>query len=342
LNSEASSHQAVDIAPEVLVQLRECKRPMMRQALPGAPLRVRVETSPALRRALPGRLVLAAEAKRAERAWESSPALRESALLGMEAIVAGTHREPEVPELARRGVIDAAVRESLLWQPWPRPVLDAESSEHLRRAAHSGRGMIASNCHIGPFNMGISIYRDEVQRTPHILGGPWMFEPPKPGLWGRRTARWWEGARRGGARMVKTSGGAFATAVALLQAGEVVIITYDMPGSRTTQFLGKPVDMASGTARMAYTTDSLVIPVRIFRKHARTYAEYAPALDARDFDSADDMHDALAAIHGRWILDEPEALQDPRRPGAWEQGAGRERWARPPRGSAGGGGAGEG
>ena len=96
---------------------------------------------------------------------------------------------------------ETAARESMLWQPWPTPLLDEESDANLRRAASSGRGVLVSNCHLGPFNMVISVYR-RVDRTPYILAAPWMFEPLAPGAWGRRTARWLEGGRAAGARFL--------------------------------------------------------------------------------------------------------------------------------------------
>jgi hypothetical protein len=56
---------------------------------------------------------------------------------------------------------------------------------------------------------------------------------------------------------------------------------------------------------------------------------YAPALDPRDFSDPDPLHDAFADLHRAWILEEPEAMEDPRRDGAWDTGAGPERWSRP-------------
>ncbi|MCW3069115.1 MAG: hypothetical protein JWL67_1740 [Solirubrobacterales bacterium] len=323
-----SSPQQDDAARELRADLLEAEQPLPHRRLPSAPLRVRVKTSPALRRAVPSRLALAMSAWQAERTWESSAHVREQALLAMEAIVGGTSRAEEAPALARQMVIETAVRESMLWQPWPAPLLDEESDANLRMAAGSGRGVLVSNCHLGPFNMVISVYR-RVERTPYILAAPWMFEPLCPGAWGRRTARWLESGRAGGARWVRTTAGAFATATALLQKSAIVLIAFDMPGSRTTGFLGKPVDLASGTARLAVTTDSLVLPVRVRRDGARTHLDYAPAMDPRDLSDADELHDTLAARHEAWILEEPEALEDPRREGAWEEQADANSWTRP-------------
>jgi lauroyl/myristoyl acyltransferase len=322
-----SSRQTGDAARELRADLLEAEQPLARRRLPGAPLRVRLKTSPGLRRLVPSRLALAVSARRAEHVWRTSPEARERELLAMQAIVGGTRREEEAPALARLMAIETAVRESMLWQPWPTPLLDEESDANLRRAAGSGRGVLVSNCHLGPFNMVISVYR-RVDRAPHILSAPWMFEPLAPGAWGRRTARWLESGRAAGARWVRTTAGAFATASALLENKALVLIAFDVPGSRTTRFLGKPVDLASGTARLAVATNSLVLPVRVRREGTRTHLDYAPALDPRDLSDAEELHDVLAARHEEWILEEPEALEDPRRPGAWEGRADAGGWVR--------------
>jgi lauroyl/myristoyl acyltransferase len=323
-----SSLQTGDDARELRADLLEAEQPRARRRLPAAPLPVRLKTSPVLRRLVPSRLALAVAAVSAERDWDTSPEARERGLLAMRAIVGGTRREKEAPELARQMAIETGVRESMLWQPWPTPLLGEESDANLRRAAGSGRGVLVSNCHLGPFNMVISVYR-RVDRAPHILAAPWMFEPLAPGAWGRRTARWLESGRAAGARWVRTTAGAFATATALLESKALVLIAFDVPGSRTTRFLGKPVDLASGTARLAVATNSLVLPVRVRREGTRTHLDYAPALDPGEFFDADELHDVLAARHEEWILEEPEALEDPRRPGAWEGQADAGAWVRP-------------
>jgi hypothetical protein len=45
----------------------------------------------------------------------------------------------------------------------------------------------------------------------------------------------------------------------------------------------------------------------------------------------EELHEEIAAIHERWILEAPEALEDPRRAGAWEEGATATEWVRPGR-----------
>jgi lauroyl/myristoyl acyltransferase len=123
--------------------------------------------------------------------------------------------------------------------------------------------------------------------------------------------------------------GCFPTVAELVAGGAAVVMAFDWPGSAETQFLGRPVWLASGTARLAEQTGALVVPVmrqfRLFRAHT----VFGSPLDPRQHAGWRGLHDALAARHERWILECPEALEDPRRAGAWEAAATAERWGAP-------------
>jgi len=43
-----------------------------------------------------------------------------------------------------------------------------------------------------------------------------------------------------------------------------------------------------------------------------------PPLDPREHDGIEQLHEALAAVHERWILELPATLENPRRDGFWE------------------------
>ncbi len=103
-------------------------------------------------------------------------------------------------------------------------------------------------------------------------------------------------------------------------------MTFDWPGSTQTEFLGKPVRLTSGTARLAAGTDALIVPAerRFQRLGART--EFGSPLDPGHHAGWRELHDELAARHTARILRRPAALEDPRRPGAWGAGATAERW----------------
>jgi hypothetical protein len=151
-----------------------------------------------------------------------------------------------------------------------------------------------------------------------------------PGYWGRRIARRRQEARARDERIVH-SAGSFALLKALLEEGQVVGVYFAMPGSRETHFLGKTVMLASGSARLAAATDALVVPIRTRRVAHRVWVDVGEPLDARELDGEEELHEALAAVHERWILELPASMEDPNREGAWQQSATAEAWLRPER-----------
>jgi lauroyl/myristoyl acyltransferase len=280
----------------------------------------------ALRRVLPAQLLVRRAEARGAADWDAGQADREHALAAMEAIVGGTPRAGELERLARQHLIDREAHSVLFWLPWKMPSMDRTSIEHVRAALSSGRGVLASSCHLGP--IFLHIWPLSEMRMANVVSGPWFFEEPTPDAWGRRLARWRKQLEQRDERLL-SSAGVFARASALLEQGELVIMYFDMPGSRRTQFLGKPVMLASGTARLAVATDALVLPVRARREGHRVWSDAQAPLDPRDFSGHEQLQDALAGAHERWILERPSALEDPNRGGAWEGGASAREWARP-------------
>ncbi|MGD0453271.1 MAG: hypothetical protein ABSB69_06710 [Solirubrobacteraceae bacterium] len=287
---------------------------------------MRATTAAALRRVLPARLLVRRAEARAASAWETSPAERERALTVMKAIVGGTPRAGELDELARQYLIDRAAHRELFWQRWKMPSMDSRSTEHVQAALSSGRGVLASSCHLGPFFL--QFWPLTEMRSGYGVFGPWFFEEPSPDHWGRRLAHWRKELERRDERRL-SSQGVFATLRGLLEQGELAIIYFDMPGSRRTQFLGKPVTLATGTARLAIAADALVLPLRARRDGHHVRTDVQALLDPREFSGYEQLHDALAGVHERSILERPGALEDPNRRGAWEGGASAREWARP-------------
>jgi len=298
-------------------------RPVERCPMPPADLRTRLSTSPALRRLLPARLAVARAERRSAQMWERYPQERARARAAMEAVVGGTIRAGEVERLARELLVEERVRETLFWQPW-RPQLEQSSSERLRAALSGDRGVLLSSCHSGPYLLALSAVA-QLGCIPYSAAGPWLFEPPAPGPWGRRIAHRRNQARARGERLIN-SVGSFGLLSALLSQGEVVSVFFSMPGSRETLFLGKPVMLASGSARLAVEADALVLPIRTRRERHRVLVDVGGALDPREHADADELHDALAVAHERWILELPAAMEDPNRAGAWEQSATAAGW----------------
>jgi lauroyl/myristoyl acyltransferase len=319
-----STREPIDI-PAALAAAR---RPVEAPRMPRVPLREAITTSPTLHRLAPARLdVLTAELRGAAH-WRRHADARENARAMMRTVLAGTARENELESLARRYVIEIEVNRVLFWRSGRTARVDAASRANLESALSSGRGVLLSVCHLGPyFDLPTAIHR--LGRRTFAVSGSWFFEPPAANLWGRRLAHW---RRKVASRKIEhliPAPRSFAVLQALLEAGEVVHSFFDMPGPHQTNFLDKPVMLADGAARLAIGAGSLVLPARSRSVGRSSWADFAKPLDARDFHDADQLHARLAAIHSELILEVAETLEDPRRDGAWETGATAAAWISP-------------
>jgi hypothetical protein len=256
------------------------------------------------------------------------PSELEAARAVTSAIVAGTHRAPDLEAIARRRLVEERIHETAFWRArWDRD--PAAGVDNLRAALNQERGVIISFCHLGPFQGSVTPVCREGRIT-YIATNAWMLDPPDGSDWGVRVEHWRRGLARVDSRIVRMPG-TFEALTALLERGEVTMIAFDMPGRSETQFLGKPVMLASGTAELAVRTDSVVLPMRRVRRGVRIVTEYAPVVDPRRCDDAGSLHRELAAIHEAWILERPESLENPTRAGAWEDGVDASGWLRPAR-----------
>ena len=321
------SSSAVDNS-NVQEALAAIRLPLVVPPMPAAGLRLRLTTSPWLRSLFPTRLAVLIARSRGKALWRSSRPTREQALATMEAIVGGTERESEAAALARARVIEQEIERTLFWQPWTMARLDDQSEANVRLALGAGRGVLVSSSHLGPIFLHLSAITS--RKRAFIVSAPWWFEDPTPDYWGRRLAHWWKRVERRDDRSV-CSVGAYPVLRELLREGELVVVYFDMPGSRPTRMLGKQVMLASGSARLACETDSLVLPVRSRREGHISWTDVAAPLDPRQFSSHEELHDALAAVHERFILELPATLEDPNRAGAWAGGATAAGWTPPPR-----------
>ena len=303
------------------------RRPVEPCRLPRAAPRTWLGTSGSVRRLVPTATAVRRAESHGVALWERSPPERARARAAMQAVVGGTARAGEVEALAREHVIESRVREALFWQPWSAPALDSSSAARLRDVLAGERGVLLSSCHVGPYLLGVSVIAAH-GRTTYSLAGDWLFDPPAPGYWGRRIARRRNEARARDERLVRI-GGSFDLLRSLLAQREVVSVFFALPGRRETPFLGKPVMLASGSARLAVQADALVVPIRTRRSADRVWVDVSAPLDPRAFAGPDQLHEALAATHEHSILELPATMEDPNREGAWEQSADGEGWRLP-------------
>jgi lauroyl/myristoyl acyltransferase len=304
--------------------LAELRRPPAPPRMPSVSLPLRVKTSPLLRRLLPSRLVLKLASRRGAAKWEQSPDDRDKALAAMETIIAGTPRAHELTELARAHLIEEVVDHALFWQPWRTLSVDAQSKAHLRDAISQDRGLLLSLCHTGLYLRATASGVVPLGSVPYSVVGRSFYEKPTPDYPGRHLAFFRKRIRT----WLVLADGSYPILRALLEQGEIVELYFDRPGGHETRFLGKTASLADGTARLAFETDALVLPMRARRVGHGGRLDIGEPLDPRDLTSVDELHERLAALHEAWILEYPESMRDPRSFG-WGKWATADSWIRP-------------
>ncbi len=266
------------------------------------------------------RAALAAAAARGRLQWRDAAA-RERSRGAIDAIVGPVAGRDA---LARSHLAETEAREEFIRRPWMNAGIPVAGAAHLRAASAAGRGVLVSYCHFGPFP-GIGATVAEHVGGAHQVVGAWLTERPPDEREQHRRQGWLSMFEAADVTLVSATG-CFPVVSDLLARGAVVVISFDWPGSARTSFLGKPVQLASGTARLAAVTGALIVPVARHFRRLRPGAVFGPPIDPRDHHGWRSIQDALAACHGHSILGRPAALEDPRRPGAWGTAATAAGW----------------
>lgn len=275
----------------------------------------RLRGSTALRRVVPLQVAVAGTRLVYLLAARLRPDRLVTARAAMAAVVVGTPQEGRLEELTRRHAGARAEAVEFNWRPWRLARIPVDGLDRILDARASGRGTVISFVHLGPMNGRTRLGR--MLAPVHVPVGSWVFEDPPAGYPGYRLEYVRRLTRDAGQRMV-TARGSRAALTAVLADGGIVMLAMDLPGSTTTTFLGKHVQMASGSARMACDTDAVVVPVALLPgPRSRWRIEVGEPLDPRAFESWTELHQALADWHSARILQAPEHYEDPVRPGAW-------------------------
>jgi lauroyl/myristoyl acyltransferase len=295
--------------------------------MPPASPRVWLKTARPVRAVMPTRLVVAHAERKGRRLWDEAKGERADALRTMAIIVSGTAEEERLQDHARRHLIERQAWDALFWQAWPAPRVSEVTRERLISLCNDApRGVVLSACHLGPyFRKSKTLVSLGIE--PHVVAGDWFHGKPTRDYWGRRLARWQKGLPE--VPLVRPRG-SFPVLQMILRAGKTVLVYFDMPGGHETRFLGKPAMLVDGTARLAATTDALIVPVRSRRDGRMLWLDALEPLDPRDFAGADELHEELARVHERLILEFPAGMADPGSFG-WGEHATAAAWRRPPR-----------
>ncbi|MGZ6824953.1 MAG: hypothetical protein ACXVF9_21040 [Blastococcus sp.] len=294
------------------------------RAVPWGGVVARVRASSALRRFVPAPVAMAALDLVQRVAVARNPARLDASRAAMAAIVGGTPLEGDLERLAFRHLCAWSRGWELMWRPWLIEKMRIEGAEALA-GIEPGRGVIFSSPHFGPLAGAAALTR--VAGPVHMALGEFMFAPEAPAGYNgyqNEQVRRYLGGR--GWVPVRAMGSA-RTFTRVLSEGGRVLINLDVPGKAPVRFLGKTVELMNGTARLAMSSDAVVVPV-VPLPHGRSWTLHlGTPLDPRNFASWEDLLQATVTAVEAFVLQAPEYLENPLRDGGWAV-ATRDGWRR--------------
>ncbi|MGE4428095.1 MAG: hypothetical protein AB7G37_16715 [Solirubrobacteraceae bacterium] len=270
----------------------------------------RLYASPRVHRVVPRALDLGLVRARVARAWRKGGPERDNALKAMELLLGKSERASEVPELAKRHLVESAYRSALLWRPWDTGGLQMQDAHLAREAMAAGRGVILTFLHHGPY-VGLTVSVDRAGVHPYAPIAPFYFEEPVPGFRGHRDRQHAACLARG-ATTFNVAGG-LRLMLDIVRSGRCLGIAPDLPGNLEVTVLGRRVRTAPGAAKLSQRSGALVVPV-VMERHrggARARARMLPAIDPTDHESAESLQQAIFDAHAPALLAWPEALEWP-------------------------------
>lgn len=270
----------------------------------------RLYASTRFHRALPRAVDLGAVRARVERSWRRGGPERDAAILAMELLVGNSSRASEVTALAKAHMVESAYRSALLWRPWDTGALQMLDAHHARDAMATGRGVVLSFLHHGPY-VGLPVAVDRVGVHPYAPIAPFYFEDPVPGFRGHRDRQHATCLARG-ATTFNVAGG-LRLMMDIVRSGRCLGIAPDLPGNLEVEVLGRRVLTAPGAAKLAQRSGALLVPIAMERHRGgpRARARMLPAIDPTDHETAESLQQALFDAHAPALLAWPEALEWP-------------------------------
>jgi lauroyl/myristoyl acyltransferase len=284
--------------------------PSSPRPVPWGGVLARVRASVSARRVVPTGVALVGTDLLYRSALRLSTRRMATATALMETIVGGTPAEADLPRLARSHVAAQARGWELTWRPWELERIPIQCASRIDRARATGRGLVISHAHLGPLAGWVPLGR--LLRPLYHPAGDWVVHPPRPGYNGYQLEQRRKLYRDAGIELIYATGSALALYKALSRGG-AALLTMDAPGGRRTQFLGKPVDMDDGTARIAMKTGAVILPAALMPVGRRWEIQIGEELDPREFSSPDELHLTLAAVHEDFVMRAPDHLENPKR-----------------------------
>jgi lauroyl/myristoyl acyltransferase len=269
-------------------------------------LPLRIYGSAAFHRLLPTPVALALAALRGRLEWWAVPRRRAFALQLTETIRGLPRDSPEAVRFAKRRLVEDAVQAELNWRPWLGRRTRIEVSERLAAASSGGRGVILATAHVGPF-LGIVHALAARGTKVYVSGGQPGPEPEFDGRRGRWTLMQNLWVEEAGSRWVHR-GGSYPLLRALLERGEICVMTVDAAGSVEVELAGHRARVRGGVASLALETGAAIVPCATLRRGFGQVVVLLEPIEASRFDDAADLTRHLAGVLGDVLLREPEQV----------------------------------
>jgi lauroyl/myristoyl acyltransferase len=244
---------------------------------------VRLYGSQALHRVVPTPVAVRLAGLRGHLEWHVSAERRAQASRAVQGMRGVTVEARETRALARRRVVEEAVRAELEWRPWIWRKIDVEGAEHLHSARRLQDGrLIVASVHFGPYICLAHVVAAQGLR-PYVSHGNWTSAPALHGRRGRWTFQQMQSLEEQGGRFVPR-GQSYRSLVALLERGVSCMFAIVVRGRELLWVAGRQVRVRRGVATLARTSHAPIVPGLVFRERGRPKAVFFPPLDPRDFD----------------------------------------------------------
>jgi lauroyl/myristoyl acyltransferase len=221
-----------------------------------------------------------------------------------------TPRAAEADAMAERWLTEKSKLGELFWRPWLLERSRILGREHLEVAEERGRGCLFVAGHIGGhwsvstilINHGIDHY---------AVSHPHHWEPMPPGYKGlaKLHLRHTYLEKPLGVSKIILSDGPPERPLRLLEAGNTLLIAFDVAGSAATPFLGRSVALAGGPATLAFRTKCTVIPAVPQRQGTRIDLRLFPPIDPADHHDPRSLREAIAKAFEPVVLEHPESVE---------------------------------
>ena len=224
-----------------------------------------------------------------------------------------TPRAAEADELAERWLVEKSKLGELFWRPWlleRSRLLGREqlgiSHAHGVAAASSSPGTSAATgpCRRSSCGTDSSTMRSHIRITGsrcRLATGGWRSST---------CAVTYLEKRLGGSRII-LSDGPPERPLRLLEAGNSLLIAFDVAGSAATPFLGRSVALAGGPATLAFRTKSPVIPAIPQRQGTRIDLRFLSPINPADHEDPRSLRAAIAGAFEPEVLAHPESVELP-------------------------------